>query len=52
MTLNNAAGNTAITFGLDATGAATGCPVLGGFYYFKLVYTSNANKTYTFILPY
>ena len=51
-TLNNAAGNTAITFGLDANGAATGCPVLGGFYYFKLVYTSNANKTYTFILPY
>ena len=51
-TLNNAAGNTSITFGLDATGAATGCPVQGGFYYFKLVYTSNANKTYTFILPY
>jgi len=51
-TLNNAAGNTSITFGLDATGAATGCPVNGGFYYFKLVYTSNANKTYTFILPY
>ena len=51
-TLNNAAGNTTLTFGLDATGAATGCPVQGGSYYFKLVYTSNANKTYTLILPY
>jgi len=51
-TLNNSAGNTAITFGLDAAGAATGCPVLGGSYYFKLVYTSNANKIYTLILPY
>jgi hypothetical protein len=52
VSLNNAAGATVITFGLDATGTATGCPIQGAFYYFKLVYTSNANKTYTFILPY
>src|SRR5258708_1398321 len=51
-TLNNAAGNTLITIGSDSTGAATGCPIQGAFYYFKLVYTSNANKTYTLILPY
>lgn len=51
-TLKNAAGNTTITFGLDVNGAATGCPIQGGTYYFKLVYTSNANKTYTLILPY
>ncbi|WP_431216075.1 hypothetical protein ACQ86N_16385 [Puia sp. P3] len=51
-TLNNAAGSTSITFGLDANGNASGCPVQGSTYYFKLAYTSNANKTYTFILPY
>lgn len=51
-TLNNAAGSTSITFGLDVNGNATGCPIIGSTYYFKLAYTSNANKTYTFILPY
>ena len=51
-TLNNAAGSTSITFGLDVNGNATGCPVAGTTYYFKLAYTSNQNKTYTFILPY
>lgn len=52
LSLVNAAGSTVITFGLDANGAATGCPVGSGTYYYKLAYTSNANKTYTFILPY
>jgi len=51
-TLNNAAGSTSITFGLDVNGNATGCPISGATYYFKLAYTSNQNKTYTFILPY
>jgi hypothetical protein len=50
--LTNAAGMTTITFGLDASGAASGCPVAGAFYYFKLVWAGNAGKTYTFILPY
>ena len=48
--LVNAAGTTTITFGLDANGAATtGCPVL---LYYKLVFTGNGGKSYTFILPY
>jgi hypothetical protein len=50
--LVNSAGTTVITFGLDASGNATGCPIGSGVYYFKLAFTSNANKTYTFILPY
>jgi outer membrane murein-binding lipoprotein Lpp len=50
--LTNAAGMTTITFGLDATGAATGCPVVGAYYYFKLVWAGNGGKVYTFILPY
>jgi hypothetical protein len=50
--LTNAAGMTTITFGLDSTGIATGCPVIGAYYYFKLVWAGNAGKTYTFILPY
>ncbi|HEY6901480.1 MAG TPA: hypothetical protein VI233_12585 [Puia sp.] len=51
-TLTNAAGKTAITFGLDASGNATGCPVNGATYYFKLVFTGNAGRSYTFIFPY
>ncbi|HXB06093.1 MAG TPA: hypothetical protein VNW04_03235, partial [Puia sp.] len=50
--LTNAAGSTMITFGLDSTGAATSCPVGSASYYFKLVWTGKAGKTYTFILPY
>jgi len=42
---------TTVTFGLDATGAATSCPGTGS-YYFKLVWVGAAGKTYTFILPY
>jgi hypothetical protein len=50
--LINAAGMTTITFGLDNTGAASGCPVVGAYYYFKLVWAGAGGKTYTFILPY
>jgi hypothetical protein len=50
--LTNAAGMTTITFGLDANGASSGCPVAGAYYYFKLVWAGNGGKTYTFILPY
>jgi len=50
--LTNAAGMTTITFGLDVTGVATGCPLVGAYYYFKLVWAGNGGKTYTFILPY
>jgi hypothetical protein len=51
--LKNSAGVTTITYGLDNTGASTGCPVSGATYYFQLAWTAAANgKTYTFILPY
>ncbi len=52
MELTNAAGMTTISFGLNATGAATGCPVQGSTYYFELVWAGNGGKSYTFILPY
>jgi len=42
---------TTVTFGLDATGAATSCPGAGS-YYFKAVWTGVGGKTYTVILPY
>jgi hypothetical protein len=42
---------TTLTFGLDATGASTGCPTGGASYYFKLVWEAGG-KSYTFILPY
>lgn len=52
MELTNAAGTTQLSFGLNASGAATGCPVAGSTYYFELVWTGNGGKSYTFILPY
>jgi hypothetical protein len=48
----NAAGSTMITFGLNAQGQATSCPIGSGTYYFQLAWTGKAGKTYTFILPY
>ena len=50
--VTNAAGSTTVTFGLNSTGQATSCPVNSGTYYFELVWTGNAGKSYTFILPY
>ncbi len=50
--LINAQGTTDLTLGLDANGAATGCPIGSGFYYLKLSWTGTAGKTYTVILPY
>ena len=41
----------AVTFGLDANGNSTSCPVSGS-YYFKLVWEGSGGKSYTFILPY
>jgi hypothetical protein len=48
----NDAGTTDVTFGLDATGKATSCPIGTGVYYFELSWTGKAGKTYTFIMPY
>ena len=39
-----------VTFGLDATGAATTCPT--GTYYFKLVWMGTGGLTKTVIMPY
>jgi len=51
--LTNAAGVTTVTYGLNASGTATSCPVGDGTYYFQLSWTSAASgKKYTFILPY
>lgn len=50
--LINAQGTTDLTLGLDANGAATGCPIGTGVYYLKLSWTGTAGKTYTIILPY
>ena len=48
----DAAGVLTLTYGLNATGTATGCPVVGSSYYFQLVWAGTGGKTYTFILPY
>jgi hypothetical protein len=51
--LTNTAGMTTITYGLNASGTSTSCPVGGGTYYFQLSWTAAANgKTYSIILPY
>lgn len=50
--LTNDAGTTDVTFGLDASGKATSCPIGTGVYYFELIWTGKAGKTYTFIMPY
>jgi hypothetical protein len=42
---------TTITYGLDSNGNPTGCPVNGGYYYYKETWTLNG-KTYTWIAPY
>jgi hypothetical protein len=43
--------NGVVTFGLDATGAATSCPGLGT-YYFKIVWTGPNGNSITVIRPY
>jgi hypothetical protein len=50
--LTNSAGVLTLSFGLDATGKPTGCPIAGSFYYFELVWAGTGGKTYTYILPY
>lgn len=50
--LTNPAGKTDITFGLNSSGAATGCPLGTGTYYFKFIWMGSGGKSYTFILPY
>jgi hypothetical protein len=50
--LSNAAGTTTITYGLNAGGTATSCPV-SGTYYFELSWTAAVSgKAYSVLLPY
>jgi hypothetical protein len=50
--LTNTAGVLTLTYGLNASGTATSCPIAGSFYYFQLVWAGAGGKTYTFLLPY
>jgi hypothetical protein len=50
--LTNSAGVLTLTFGLDSSGQATGCPVSPNVFYFQLQWAGSGGKTYTFILPY
>jgi hypothetical protein len=53
--VTNSAGSTTVTFGLNSTGTPqTSCPIgtAAATYYFQLVWTGNAGKTYTLIWPY
>jgi hypothetical protein len=45
-------GTLTLTYGLNVSGQATGCPIAGSTYYFQLVWAGAGGKTYTFILPY
>jgi hypothetical protein len=49
--LNSKGATATVTYGLDATGAATTCPGTGS-YYAELVYVTPAGKTFTYIFPY
>jgi hypothetical protein len=50
--LTNSAGSIALTFGLNSTGQATSCPIFPAVFYYQLVWTGAAGKTYSYILPY
>jgi hypothetical protein len=51
--ISNTYGVTTITYGLNASGAATSCPVGSATYYFELSWVAaTSGKTYTFIMPY
>ncbi|MDI9320792.1 MAG: hypothetical protein QM530_10035 [Phycisphaerales bacterium] len=49
---SNPAFTATVTFGLDATGAATSCPGIGSSYYYKAVWTSVGGSSKTIIMPY
>jgi hypothetical protein len=51
-TLSNPSGMTTVTFGLDSTGKATGCPLAGSHYYYKLDWTGMGENPYSALLPY
>jgi hypothetical protein len=50
--LYNPVGMTSMVYGLDSAGAATGCPVGGTPFYYKLAWTGSGQNPYTTLLPY
>jgi hypothetical protein len=51
-TLTNPIGASTLNFGLDSTGNASGCPVNGGRYFFRLAWTADGEIPYSALLPY
>jgi hypothetical protein len=49
---NGVGATTVVTYGLDSTGAAQGCPGPTGLYYFKAVYTGANGNSVVIIRPY
>lgn len=52
VTLTNPAGVTILNFGLNASGAPTGCPVSGSSYYFQFSWTGSDSGPYSSVRPY
>jgi hypothetical protein len=50
--VSNPAGVTNVAYGLDSTGAATGCPAAGTPYYYKLAWSGAGQNPYNTLLPY
>ena len=50
--LYNPAGVTSMIYGLDSTGAASGCPPAGVPYHYKMAWSGTDQNPYTAILPY
>jgi hypothetical protein len=51
-TLSNPSGTSTLSFGLDSTGKATGCPLPGIPFYYKMAWTADGENPYTALLPY
>jgi hypothetical protein len=51
-TLNNPSGISNLTFGLDSTGKATGCPISGNHFYYQLSWTGDGENPYTGVIQY
>lgn len=50
--LVNPSGVTAIVYGLNSSGAATGCPSSGSYYYYQLNWTGSGESPYSAVRPY
>jgi len=50
--ITNPIGITTMSYGLNATGASTGCPAAGSYYYFQFGWTGTGSNPYSAIRPY